>query len=426
MIINPTSVSGKSRSIRRNFLKQAVFFGVVTCSKMLFGQKDRTQNEDDNMNLGTGKLRELRTFAAVRDAGLSLRDTAVIGVVELKNLHSSYWERVEIHNTYFLGCAFDPKSERLLQQKGAIVLPRFDGLAYDPYRTTLYTPDELMKKMPNGETLDQSIYSEFVAKGKFPPNVIEAVMRGIHDDSIDDALGVLIDRTGPQKIVGIMGGSSNKRNEDFYRLTAQSARLLTKAGYLVMTGGGPGMMEAANLGAYFANCDEALLDRAISILSKALDYQDKDHNPIPAYNEQALAARSLAAENGAQNLGVPTWFYGFEPTNVFATDIAKYFANSRREAGMIQIAVGGVMFAPGSAGTRQEIFMDAAQNHYASTGFQSAMVFLGEEQYKSKTPVFPLLQEVEGGITNFLHITDNPSDVVSFIKSHPPAPPKGA
>jgi len=370
-----------------------------------------------------GKLRELRTIAAVREAGPSLKDTVTIGV-DLNSLETNYWKRVAIRNTYFLGCTFDsPETEHLVQGKGAVVIPRFQGLSYNPYRTALYTPEELMKEVSGGQTLDQSIYADFMEKGKFPPNVMEAVTRGIHDDSIDDALGLVIEQTGPKNIVGVMGGSSNKRNDRWYRPTAQAARLLTRSGYLVMTGGGPGMMEAANLGAYFANGEDGLLDRAISILGEALDYEDKDHKPIPAYNERALAARSLASGKGARNLGVPTWFYGHEPTNVFATDVAKYFANSRREAGMIQIAVGGVVFAPGSAGTRQEVFMDAAQNHYASTGFRSAMVFLGREPDGSIPPVFPLLQHVEKNLKDFLLTTDEPNDVVSFIKSHPPMPP---
>jgi predicted Rossmann-fold nucleotide-binding protein len=63
----------------------------------------------------------------------------------------------------------------------------------------------------------------------------------------------------------------------------------------------------------------------------------------------------------------------------FATHIAKYFANSVREEGLLAIAKGGVIFTPGSAGTMQEIFQDLAQNHYQSFGVSSPMVFMDKK-----------------------------------------------
>ncbi len=62
-----------------------------------------------------------------------------------------------------------------------------------------------------------------------------------------------------------------------------------------------------------------------------------------------------------KSIGIPTWLYGHEPPAPFATHIAKYFANSVREDGLLTIAKHGVIFAPGSAGTTQEIFQDATQ-----------------------------------------------------------------
>ncbi len=99
----------------------------------------------------------------------------------------------------------------------------------------------------------------------------------------------------------------------------------------------------------------------------------------------------------AGSLGVPTWHYGHEPPNVFATHIAKYFANSIREDGLLAMAVGGVVFAPGSAGTIQEIFQDAAQNHYRSFGSPSPMVFFGTEYWTRDKPVYPLLRHLAEG-----------------------------
>lgn len=49
--------------------------------------------------------------------------------------------------------------------------------------------------------------------------------------------------------VAIFGSSRAKRSSRYYPLAEQTARLLVKAGYAVITGAGPGIMEAANKGA---------------------------------------------------------------------------------------------------------------------------------------------------------------------------------
>ena len=134
------------------------------------------------------------------------------------------------------------------------------------------------------------------------------------------------------------------------------------------------MMEAANLGVYLAKHTEDDLDAAIAILKKADTYSD-----IRSWISTALEVKSKFA-NHCESLGIPTWFYGFEPTNMFATQVAKYFDNSIREGGLVQIGRRAVIFAPGSAGTRQEIFMDAAQNNYGTTGQYTPMIFLGKQQ----------------------------------------------
>jgi uncharacterized protein (TIGR00730 family) len=57
----------------------------------------------------------------------------------------------------------------------------------------------------------------------------------------------MLSKIGPA--VTIFGSSKTKREEKYYRLAEQTASLLVKAGYGVITGGGPGIMEAANKGA---------------------------------------------------------------------------------------------------------------------------------------------------------------------------------
>jgi hypothetical protein len=121
------------------------------------------------------------------------------------------------------------------------------------------------------------------------------------------------------------------------------------------------------------------------------------------------------------SLGIPTWFYGHEPPNVFATHIAKYFENSLREEGLLAIATHGILFANGNAGTVQEIFQDACQNYYSSYGHQSPMVLLGSNfwdltpdssgNFRAKSkPAWQLLRHLArvGGFEHLVTLTDDP------------------
>jgi len=160
-------------------------------------------------------------------------------------------------------------------------------------------------------------------------------------------------------------------------------------------------MEATHVGAFFATRSEAEMIKAIESMATrpegALpnrEYDDEDwlhrawlmktRYPIPEGDEEAC-----------RSIGIPTWAYGHEPPAAFATHIAKYFANSVREDGLLMIANHGVIFAPGSAGTIQEIFQDACQNHYfVANGQCSPMILFGEEYWSKQKPVWPLLEKL--------------------------------
>ena len=119
------------------------------------------------------------------------------------------------------------------------------------------------------------------------------------------------------------------------------------------------------------------------------------------------------------SLGIPTWLYGHEPSTPFATHIAKYFVNSVREDTILTVAFGGIIYTPGSAGTLQEVFQNAVQDHYLSFGFASPMVFLGKEYWSEDVPVYPLMQHLmeTGRYKNLLlTLTDDPMEIVQVLK----------
>ena len=82
------------------------------------------------------------------------------------------------------------------------------------------------------------------------------------------------------------------------------------------------------------------------------------------------------------SLGIPTWFYGHEPPNFFASHHSKMFFNSLREDGLVTLANKGIIFFEGNGGTVREIFQDAAQNYYVGEGHSpTPMIFYNAGGY---------------------------------------------
>jgi len=79
----------------------------------------------------------------------------------------------------------------------------------------------------------------------------------------------LLSEIGPS--VTFFGSSRFEENNPYYKLAYETAYLFGKEGYTVVTGGGPGIMEAANRGAYDAGAESIGLQ--IDIPSEA------DKNP---------------------------------------------------------------------------------------------------------------------------------------------------
>jgi predicted Rossmann-fold nucleotide-binding protein len=334
----------------------------------------------------------------------------------------------------FLGCALDPETLVHLYRTGADLFPPLSAeLPFRPYRSGLYTVEELYEgfdpAVPGSfwqHARDSRIYAYYDQlrhRGE-PIPIMESLALRLHDHAIEDALEDLLfdEPPGPRKVVAIMGGHAMRRDRAIYGEVARMARGLARAGYFIATGGGPGAMEAANLGAYLAERDDAALDEALAILVGDVDYSSE------RYLELGLQVRERwpRSEGHGESLAVPTWFYGHEPSNVFASHIAKYFANSVREDGLLAIASHGVVYAPGSAGTVQEVFMDACQNHYGTFALISPMILLGVEHWTTRLPVWPLLRAMSAGRPwgDLIRLCDRGDEVLAFIAEHPPVPSK--
>lgn len=76
------------------------------------------------------------------------------------------------------------------------------------------------------------------------------------------------------KAVSIFGSSRSKRENKYYKLTEEVAYLLAKEGYAIITGGGPGIMEAGNKGCRRAGGQSIGLNIQIPTQQTANEYID--------------------------------------------------------------------------------------------------------------------------------------------------------
>ena len=292
----------------------------------------------------------------------------------------------------FLGCQFDPAVEDRLRTAGALVFPRLPDLPFDPYRARLYDATELYGSGPVQYSPDALIYAW--ARSPEATTLSGELATTLHDHAITDALNDAMAVLDPRSVVGIMGGHALLRTDPAYRAAAELSSALTSAGRTMLTGGGPGAMEAGNLGAYLSAWPDAL-DDALAILATVPSYRpDIDAWAATAY---AVRKRWPAAAAGA-SLAIPTWCYGHEPANLFATGIAKYFANALREDSLLHRCRGGIVYLPGQAGTVQEIFQAVTENYYAADATQVApMILLGVDYWTDVLPAWPLLRQLGAG-----------------------------
>ena len=376
--------------------------------------------------------REIETTAALEEWLASpsrTNDVAFQGLDLTK--YDETMRVLDLRGCIFIGCHMSTGLGAHVGKSKCLNIPPLPGKPFDPFRVSLYTPEELLEGFDAGhpesyaKTPDAVIYAHY----KDPNNsgLDDVLARRIHDFSIGDALDDNIAAWSGEGVVGIMGGHSVPRGAPAYVAAARLSRTLAREGFLVVTGGGPGVMEAGNLGVYVAPHSDDALDDAIRELAAAPTSDDPNYL-VPSFRIRQKFPPP--PQRAYRSLGVPTWFYGHEQPNIFATYIAKYFENSVREEGLLAIASRGVIFAEGSAGTLQEIFQNACQNYYRSYRKSAvAMILFGVEYWNppgdgtagNSKKVYPLLMKLaaEAGFAHLVLASDSIEEIAAMIRTPP-------
>ena len=178
--------------------------------------------------------------------------------------------------------------------------------------------------------------------------------------------------------VAVFGSARTKANDPEYRAAQETGALLARAGYAVITGGGPGIMEAANRGAF---------------------------------------------EAGGASVGCNIELPHEQSSNAYLTLSLKFKYFFVRKMMFVKYSDAFVIF-PGGFGTLDELFeaLTLIQTHKIHN---FPVVLFGTRYWKPMLDWLrgPMLKEGKIVEEDFrrLHSTDSPSEVVEIIRTYEPS-----
>ncbi|KGN31902.1 hypothetical protein N802_19290 [Knoellia sinensis KCTC 19936] len=365
----------------------------------------------------------MNEIETLRDLGDALASGAPLRGLRLQDLDLTRHEdrllaRTDLEGLVVLGGRLSTELDQHLRLHGALVFPTDPHAPVNAYRASLYQPHELyagLARYGYDNTPDARAYT-WSREADLHHDVFVTLLRAIHDDSISDALTEFV---GGVPVVGVMGGHALTRDSDAYAGASRLGHRLASAGLVVATGGGPGAMEAANLGA-LCPTEEAVTE-ALGRLAGIPSFR-------PSIAEWARVAldvhddilRIPVQDNRVRSIGIPTWFYGHEPPNVFCNGIAKYFSNAIREDGLLARSTAGLIVLHGAAGTVQEIFQSITPLYYADAErVLPPLVLVGREHWSREVPVWHAIEALgrERGMGEVVHLVDTVEEAAELVLS---------
>lgn len=364
------------------------------------------------------QIRTAEEFSAALSSGTPL------GLLRLQGLDLAPFEqrlhgRTDLEGLVVLGGSVPTTLDTHLRRNGAIVFPKDPHAPVAVYRGRLYHPAELFTGLASSgyaSTPDALAY-EWATDTEAGKDTYVSMLRAIHDDAMSDALTELVQG---RAAVGVMGGHSLARGTGGYQAAAELGHRLAEAGYLVMSGGGPGAMEAANLGAFTRSRN--MLDDALERLGAVPSFRPSiDDWATVAFDVRRDIAEQQPRDERPYSIGIPTWFYGHEPPNVFCHAIAKYFSNAERENGLVTLSSAGILVLPGAAGTVQEIFQACTPLYYHDADLPGRglprLVLVGLAHWTETLPAWPLIRALAAGrpMEDHVHIVDDVEAAMEYF-----------
>ena len=173
------------------------------------------------------------------------------------------------------------QSEAIEALKEIIEQPDF-RMPFDIFREHLYSAESLYQGYQLGkpgsykDSYDQQVYQHYLSMGKQATDLKETLARTLHDHSMTHAMNDFLAHFDERQVVGVMGGHGLLRTDEAYQQVVMVSKTLAENGCLMVSGGGPGAMEATHLGAWMAGRTEAETDDALAEYLDNATFVNKD------------------------------------------------------------------------------------------------------------------------------------------------------